>query len=95
MKHLKSLREFIEGLREIGEVQPINKEVDWNLEIGAITRRSYELRAPAPLFNQIRGIEPGFRVLGAPGGLSADPSFNYSHRNSARLRSFNVRSRVS
>lgn len=79
MKHLKSLREFIEALRQIGEVQPIDKEVDWNLEIGAITRRSYELRAPAPLFNKIRGIELGFRVLGAPGGLSADPKFRYSH----------------
>lgn len=64
MKHLKSLREFISSLEDIGEVQSIEAEIDWNLEIGAITRRSYELRAPAPLFNRIKGIAPGFRVLG-------------------------------
>jgi 4-hydroxy-3-polyprenylbenzoate decarboxylase len=70
MKHLKSLREYIDELEAIGEIQEIDVEVDWNLEMGAIIRRSYELRAPAPLFNRIKGIEPGFRVLGAPAGLS-------------------------
>jgi 4-hydroxy-3-polyprenylbenzoate decarboxylase len=70
MKHLKSLREYIDQLKAIGEVQEIDVEVDWNLEMGAIIRRSYELQAPAPLFNRIKGIEPGFRVLGAPAGLS-------------------------
>src|SRR6516165_3533256 len=70
MKHLKSLREHIDALKALGEVQEIDVEVDWNLEMGAIIRRSYELQAPAPLFNRIKGIEPGFRVLGAPAGLS-------------------------
>jgi 4-hydroxy-3-polyprenylbenzoate decarboxylase len=78
MRHLKSLREFVDALETIGEIQPIDSEVDWNLEIGAITRRSYELRAPAPLFNRIKGIESGFRVLGAPGGLSACASMKYA-----------------
>jgi UbiD family decarboxylase len=70
MNHIKSLREYIDALKEIGEIQEIDKEVDWNLEMGAITRHCYELRAPAPLFNSIRGIEKGFRVLGAPAGVS-------------------------
>lgn len=70
MKHLKSLREYLDQLKAIGELQEIDAEVDWNLEMGAIIRRSYELRAPAPLFNRIKGIEPGFRVLGAPAGVS-------------------------
>jgi 4-hydroxy-3-polyprenylbenzoate decarboxylase len=78
LKRLRSLREFIDALKAIGEVQPIDKEVDWNLEIGAVTRRSYELRAPAPLFNTIKGIDRGLRVLGAPGGLSAQPEFKYA-----------------
>ncbi|TVT48125.1 UbiD family decarboxylase [Amycolatopsis rhizosphaerae] len=78
MKHLRSLREFIDELEKIGEVQPIGQEVDWNLEIGAIARRSYELRAPAPLFTTITGIDEGFRVLAAPGGLSAQPGLTYS-----------------
>jgi 4-hydroxy-3-polyprenylbenzoate decarboxylase len=71
--HLRSLREYIEALREIGECIEVEREVDWNLEIGAITRRVYELGAPAPLFNKIKGIAPGFRVLGAPAGISSAP----------------------
>jgi len=69
--HIGSLRAFIAELETIGEIQRIDHEVDWNLEIGAIIRRSYDLRAPAPLFNTITGyLNSGFRVLGAPGGLS-------------------------
>jgi len=72
MKHLRSLREFIEELKKIDDLQPIDLEVDWNLEIGAIIRHSYDLRAPAPLFNNIKDYEKtGFRILGAPGALSA------------------------
>ena len=73
MRHLKSLREYIDALKELGEVQEIDQTVDWNLEIGAIARRCYEIGAPAPLFNTIKGIEQGFRVLGAPGGVSHQP----------------------
>ena len=78
MKHLKSLREFIAALDAIGALQPIDVEVDWNLEIGEITRRSYELLAPAPLFNRIKGVGGGFRVLGAPGGLNRDPRTRFA-----------------
>jgi 4-hydroxy-3-polyprenylbenzoate decarboxylase len=77
-RHLKSLREYIDALADIGEVQHIDKEVDWNLEIGAIARRCYETGAPAPLFNTIKGIEPGFRVLGAPAGISSQPGLYLS-----------------
>lgn len=70
MTHLRSLREFIGELDAIGEIQRIDTEVDWNLEIGAVIRRSYDLTAPAPLFTSITGYTgTGFRVLGAPGGL--------------------------
>jgi UbiD family decarboxylase len=73
MNHLTSLRNYIDALDAIGEVQSIDREVDWNLEIGAISRRCYEIGAPAPLFNVIKGIEQGFRILGAPGGVSRQP----------------------
>jgi UbiD family decarboxylase len=76
MKRLKSLREHIDQLKTLGEIQEIDVEVDWNLEMGAIIRRSYELQAPAPLFNKIKGIEPGLRVLGAPAGLSRQRGMN-------------------
>jgi 4-hydroxy-3-polyprenylbenzoate decarboxylase len=72
MKHLKDLREFISELEAVGEIQRIDADVDWNLEIGAIIRRSYDLRAPAPLFTNISGYEhSGFRVVGAPAALGA------------------------
>ena len=46
MKPIKSFREYVEKLEESGEIVKISKEVDWNLEMGAITRRAYDLPAP-------------------------------------------------
>src|SRR5271156_6506392 len=70
MNRLKDLRQYVDALKALGELQEIDQEVDWNLEIGAITRRCYELPAPAPLFNNVTGCERRFRVLGASVGLS-------------------------
>ncbi|MGH3493873.1 MAG: UbiD family decarboxylase [Sciscionella sp.] len=81
MRHLRDLREFIaelDAIGEIGEIGEIGKEVDWNLELGAVARRSYELRAPAPLFETITETRDGFRVLAAPGGLSAQAGLTYA-----------------
>ncbi len=78
MKQLKDLREYLAILDSLGELQEIDVEVDWNLEIGAIIRRAYDLRAPAPLFNNIKDIEDGFRVLGGSGGLSAQKGLRLS-----------------
>jgi 4-hydroxy-3-polyprenylbenzoate decarboxylase len=78
MQHLKSLREYISALQTIGEVQQIDKGVDLDYEIGAISRRSYETGAPAPQFNNINGICGGFRVLGAPAGVSNQPGLYLS-----------------
>jgi len=77
-RYLRDLREYLAGLRSIGELVEVNKEVDWNLEIGAIIRRCYETGAPAPLFNSIKGIEKGFRVFGAPACISRQPSLYLS-----------------
>lgn len=71
--YLKSLREYLSELQKIGELVEVDREVDWYLEIGAITRRVYETQSPAPLFQHIRNIEDGFRVLGAPAGVSRQP----------------------
>jgi UbiD family decarboxylase len=70
VNRLGDLRQYIEALRELGELQEVDIEVDSELELGAIIRRSYDLRAPAPLFNRIKGIAEGRRVLGAPAGVS-------------------------
>ena len=73
MNRLRDLRAFLGALNACGDLQTIDREVDWNLEVGAVIRRSYELRAAAPLFANLPRSRPGSRILGAPGGLSSDP----------------------
>lgn len=82
-EHLKSLRDFLERLRALGHVTDVRAEVDWNLEMGAIARRSMDLRAPAPLFHRVRGVRAGFRALGAPGGLGASDRSPFARVNIA------------
>lgn len=69
-KRVRSLRAYLAKLNDLGDVQEIDKEVDWNLEMSAIARRCYDTQAPAPLFNCVKDA-PGFRALGAPCGLSS------------------------
>ncbi|RKY00940.1 MAG: phenylphosphate carboxylase subunit alpha [Spirochaetes bacterium] len=64
------LREFIERLEEEDELIRIKKLVDWDLEAGGIARRATELKAPAPLFENIKDY-PGYRLLSAQVGPSA------------------------
>jgi len=78
LKQLSDLREYLEILKSIGELQEIDVEVDWDLEIGAIIRRAYDLKAPAPLFNNVKDIEKGFRVLGGSAGLSAQHGIKFA-----------------
>lgn len=73
----RDLRGYIAALEKEGEVQRIEKEVDPDLEVGAIIRRSYDLRAPAPFFLNLKGF-PGHRILGAPIGLSSRPGRSYA-----------------
>lgn len=74
---IRDLRDYIAILDKEGEIQPIESEVDWNLEVGAIIRRSYDLRAPSPFFQKIKGYPKGYRILGAPAGLSKSSSSPY------------------
>jgi len=62
----KDLREFIEALDKSGDIHRIKKEVDWNLEAGAITRKCCEDVGPAILFEKIKDYPEGYRVLGNP-----------------------------
>ncbi len=62
----KDLREFIAKCESLGDAVRVEQEVDWNLEVGAITRRCCELSAPAPLFEKIKGYPKGYRIFGAP-----------------------------
>jgi UbiD family decarboxylase len=71
MTHYNDLRGYLEALDELGDLTRIGRDVSWHLEAGAITRLSYERNCPAALFENIHGVAPGFRLLGAPGGISS------------------------
>jgi 4-hydroxy-3-polyprenylbenzoate decarboxylase len=70
---LATFRGYVDALRDHGDLVDVTCEVDPWLELGAIVRRSYDLRAPAPLFHRLKGARSDCRVLGAPAGLSARP----------------------
>jgi len=61
----KGCRDFVQALEKSGDIIHVKQEVDWDLEIGAITRHNCELSGPAILFDKIKDY-PGHRVLGSP-----------------------------
>lgn len=65
----RDLRGYLHKLEEEGELRRVSVEVDAHLEIGALTRKICERRAPAPLFDNIKGY-PGHRLAGALMGPS-------------------------
>lgn len=75
MDPTEDLRGYLARLADLDEVRTVDKPVDPDLELGAITRHCYETGAPAPLFTQLTRGNPGFRVLGAPAG----PSRRHGH----------------
>ncbi|MEH2920985.1 UbiD family decarboxylase [Samsonia erythrinae] len=73
MERIKDLRQYIDILAKLGDIRTIDREVDPHLEMAAIARRGYDLHAPAPLFNHIRGTSRGMRAMGGPAALSSVP----------------------
>ena len=51
------LRQWIELLEREGELHRIKAQVDWDCEIGTISRRVLEKQGPALLFENIKGHE--------------------------------------
>lgn len=58
----KDLRQFIETLEKTGDVIRVKREVDWDVEVGAIGRRVYEMSGPALVFENIKHY-PGHRIF--------------------------------
>jgi 4-hydroxy-3-polyprenylbenzoate decarboxylase len=79
------LRDYLKLLEENGELQRVAEEVDWNLEMGAIMRRCYDVGAPAALFERVKDYPRGFRVLGAPLGPSRAPGHSLYARTAMAL----------
>lgn len=57
MEPYRDLREYMALLERSGELHRIRAEVDWDLELGAITRRVCNRRGPALLFENIKGYQ--------------------------------------
>ncbi|MCL4744414.1 MAG: UbiD family decarboxylase [Burkholderiaceae bacterium] len=53
------LRQTIQRLEEAGELHRISAEVDWDRELGAVTRKALEQKGPALLFEAIKGYRTG------------------------------------
>jgi len=63
---MKDLREFIEGIRSIGELKVI-EGADWDLEIGNITHIIAEgMNPPAILYDNVKDYSEGYRILAIP-----------------------------
>jgi len=78
MEFCNDIREYIQKLKEIGELKEINKTVDWNLELSAIMKRNNDMKGPALLFNSIKDYPAGFSVLGSPVAASNKENMLYS-----------------
>src|ERR1700745_1135776 len=72
MARIKDLREYLRVLESLDDVEHVARPVSAGLEAAAITRWSPERQRPAPLFDNVEGAAPGFRLLGAAGALSSD-----------------------
>ncbi len=62
----KDNRQFIAKLEETGDLVRIKREIDWDLEAGAIVRLSNEKRGPATLFEKLKDYSSEYRLLGGP-----------------------------
>ncbi|AMT71215.1 UbiD family decarboxylase [Mycobacteroides immunogenum] len=66
-----NFRDFVDELVRVGDAVMIDASVDAHLEAAAVARRVYESGGPAPVFNHVNGAAPGYRLMGAPAGMSA------------------------
>lgn len=58
----KDFRAYLDALEAHGELHRVSAEVDWDLEIGAVSRRALDRRAPALLFENVKGYPSTHRV---------------------------------
>ena len=73
MTRYADFRSYLDALDALGDLKRITRPVSADLEAAAITRLSYERGCAAPLFENVTDVAPGFRLAGAPAGLSSIP----------------------
>ena len=67
------LREWLKALETADDLLRITTEVNWDLEIGAITRMAFSEGAPALLFENIKGHKDTISTRMFTGGLATYP----------------------
>ncbi|MDY6972391.1 MAG: UbiD family decarboxylase [Thermodesulfobacteriota bacterium] len=73
------LREFLEELQQEGELNEIEKEVDWNLELGAISSMANRTGAQAVHFKKIKGFSDEYSVAA---NIFSGPGSHYPYKRS-------------
>src|SRR5258705_11648884 len=58
-KGFMDMRQWIALLEKDNELRRVRAEVDWDREIGAVSRRALERKGPALLFETIKGYRGG------------------------------------
>lgn len=61
----KSFRTYVEQLEKAGEISHIKTKVDWDGEVGAITRAVYKRKGPAMIFENVKDTKIGTLFCGA------------------------------
>jgi len=70
---MRDLRTWLQQVEQMGELQVIRSEMDWNEETAALNYMVAQREgAPALLFEKIKGTAPGFRALYNLLGTSKD-----------------------
>jgi len=64
----KDHRDFFEVLERENELARVKKEVDWDGEAGAISRKTFEHEGPALLFEKIKDYPDGYRISNGTSG---------------------------
>ena len=74
----KDHRDFFAALEREQELVKVTQEVDWDLEVGAIGRRVYEMEGPCLLFEKIKDYPQGFRISNGTTGTWSRVAYGYS-----------------
>ena len=64
----RDLRDFMTLLEQHGDLVRIPQQVDWDLEVGAVSRRTFEQSGPALWFQHVKDVPEGFSILNRPVG---------------------------
>ncbi|MCH7979381.1 MAG: UbiD family decarboxylase, partial [Acidobacteria bacterium] len=70
---MRDLRRWLQQVEQMGELQVISQELDWNEETSALNYMvAQQEGAPALLFEKLKDTTPGFRTLHNLFGTSKD-----------------------